>query len=63
MDFGDCVRIKSGVKDPEFNTYDMGGWQGRILSDIVGNGFIEIFFDSITLGQLPTEFIESGCDS
>ena len=26
---GDCVRVKAGVKDPDWGK-DIGGWQGRI---------------------------------
>lgn len=55
---GDSVRIKSGIKDPDFNT-EIGGWQGRII-DIVPEpeSFADIAWDSQTLQQMPTELLD-----
>jgi hypothetical protein len=55
---GDSVRIKPGIKDPDFNT-EIGGWQGRIV-DIVPEpeSFADIAWDSQTLQQMPTELLD-----
>ena len=66
---GDCVRIKPGVKDPDFGTA-MGDWQGRI-SNIDTNEnetlcVVSIQWDSITLKNMPVAMIgqceEQGLD-
>lgn len=60
---GDSVRVKSGIIDPDFKKYDMTNWQGRITAvDNDENDYIEIMWDSITLNQIPSEFIESSLD-
>jgi hypothetical protein len=64
MKIGDSVRVKKGILDPDFNQFDMSGWQGRI-KDIVPNNetnLIEIAWDSITLKQMPKEFIENSIE-
>src|SRR5215210_1931161 len=61
MKKGDSVKVKQGIVDPDLNQFDMSGWQGRI-TDIASNNesnLIEIAWDSITLKQLPKEFIEN----
>ncbi|MFO7883154.1 MAG: calcium-binding protein [Kosmotogaceae bacterium] len=63
MKIGDSVRVKSGIMDPEFEKYDMAGWQGRIVAiDTTEKEFIEIAWDSITLGLIPAEYIERSID-
>lgn len=63
MKIGDSVRVKSGIMDPEFEKYDMAGWQGRIVAiDATEKEFIEIAWDSITLGLIPAEYIERSID-
>ncbi len=63
MKIGDSVRVKSGIMDPEFEKYDMAGWQGRIAAiDTTEKEFIEIAWDSITLGMIPAEYIERSID-
>lgn len=56
---GDCVRVKAGIKDPDFGV-DIGGWQGRI-ANIDTNGdeiLVSIQWDSITLKKMPIAMIE-----
>lgn len=55
---GDSVRVKFGVKDPDFNT-EIGGWQGRIV-DIVSEpeNFADIAWDSQTLQKIPKELLD-----
>ena len=56
---GDCVRVKPGIKDPDFGT-EIGGWQGRISNiDASGNEMlVSIQWDSITLKNMPVAMIE-----
>lgn len=58
MKIGDSVIIIDGTFDPDFEKYDMSGWQGRIIEiyDIDGIDF-EIALDSITLKQVPRRYI------
>jgi hypothetical protein len=56
---GDSVRVKPGVKDPDFGTA-MGGWQGRISNiDTSGDDItVSIQWDSTTLKNMPAVMIE-----
>lgn len=59
---GDSVRVKPGVKDPDYEN-DMSGWQGRVTHIDTDEGkFIEIAWDSITLNQMPVELIETSIE-
>ena len=59
---GDSVRVKPGVKDPDYE-YDLSGWQGRVTHIDTDDGiYIEIAWDSVTLDQMPAEFIETCMD-
>jgi len=57
----DLVRVKPGVKDPDTERYDLGGWQGSITSieEIPGEEpIITIEWDSKTIEMMPAAFIE-----
>jgi len=58
---GDSVKVKKGIKDPDLNKYDMTDWQGRVQSFDKDDETSELLFliqwDSITLKQLPDEFV------
>jgi len=56
-DTGNSVVVKSGIKDPEFNT-DIGGFQGRI-SELCDVNLVCVDWDSITLNKLPASIISS----
>jgi|GEM_PF-589475 len=59
---GDSVRVKPGVKDPDYE-YDLSGWQGRITHIDKNDGiYIEIAWDSITLDQMSTEYIDTSME-
>src|SRR3982751_6252876 len=64
MKKGDSVKVKQGIVDPDLNKFDMSGWQGRIINISRENGteIIEIEWDSITLKQLPEEFIKDSLE-
>ena len=51
----DSVKIKEGVMCPDNDSLFIGGWQGRIfeIEEVIG-----IRWDSITLKQLPLEYIK-----
>jgi hypothetical protein len=56
---GACVRVKPGIKDPDFGT-ELDGWQGRISNiDTSGNEIlVSVQWDSITLKNMPVAMIE-----
>lgn len=59
----DSVKVKEGAMCPDNDSLCIGGWQGRIfeIEDVIG-----IRWDSITLKQLPEDYIrqseEEGLD-
>jgi hypothetical protein len=62
MKLGDSVIVKQGVKEPELEEFEIGGWQGRVVdidtkSDI-DNILITIEWDSQTLKQIPSNYIK-----
>ena len=54
---GDSVKVKEDIMCPDDDSVCIGGWQGRI-SAIEDDGIVEICWDSITLKQLPHEYIK-----
>jgi hypothetical protein len=52
---GDSVKVKKDVMCPDYESLCIGGWQGRIfdIDDVIG-----IRWDSVTLKQLPVEYIK-----
>ena len=63
MKKGDFVKVKKGVKEPEYQKSDMSGWTGVIV-DIYEpeNGdekTVEIQWDIDTIKKLPIEFIKT----
>lgn len=62
MKLGDSVIVKQGVKEPDLEEFEIGGWQGRVVdidtkSDM-DNILITIEWDSLTLKQIPSNYIE-----
>ena len=62
LKIGDSVKVKQGIKEPDSEDFEIGGWQGRVIdvekkSDDMGNIIITIEWDSLTLEQLPAKFI------
>jgi len=53
---GDSVKVREGIMCPDDDSVCIGGWQGRI-SDIEDDDIVEISWDSITLRQLPDEYV------
>lgn len=62
MKLGDNVIVKQGVKEPDLEDLEIDGWQGRVVeidtkSD-KDNILITIEWDSLTLRQIPSNYIE-----
>lgn len=59
---GDSVKVKQGAKEPDFEKFELGGWQGRVMEiDNTTNPdqtLVTIEWDSKTLKQIPTWYIE-----
>ena len=55
---GDSVRVKEGIMCPDDDSVCMGGWQGRIFEIEACDDIVGIRWDSITLKQLPREYIK-----
>ncbi len=61
LKINDSVKVKQGIKDPDSEKYDLGGWQGHIIEIHELGGelpIITVVWDSITLKAMPSEFIE-----
>jgi hypothetical protein len=59
LKIGDSVKVNKGQMDIMYETHDMSGWQGRIFNKFTDGGylFMEVEFDSITIKQMPEEYI------
>lgn len=62
LEIGDNVIVRQGIKAPDSEEVEIGGWQGRIIKvdkEISkDNILITIEWDSLTLEQLPSKFIQ-----
>ena len=54
LKIGDTVKVKNGTIDPELGM-DIGGWYGQIVEIV--NDLVIINLDSITLSNLPEQYI------
>jgi len=54
---GDSVKAKRGVMCPDDDSVSIAGWLGRVF-EVEDDGIIGIRWDSITLKQLPQEYIK-----
>ena len=59
MNIGDHIKVKDGIKDPDFPENELSGYTGSIKV-IKGNN-VEILWDKKTLNNMTEEFIER-CD-
>jgi hypothetical protein len=59
---GDSVIVNQGVKEPDFEEFELSGWKGRIIEiddkSNKDNILITIEWDSITLKLIPSDYIE-----
>ncbi len=57
----DTVKVKEGILEPDTEAFSIGGWQGRIIAIRESENestVIDIEWDSATLRNMPTHFIE-----
>jgi len=58
----ESVIVNNGVKEPNLGEFEIGGWQGRIIKidkkRDKGRILITIEWDSLTLKQIPSAYIE-----
>ena len=67
---GDNVTVNQGVEEPDFEKFELGGWQGRVTeidtTTMPDQILVTIEWDSKTLKQIPKWYIEQsetdGCD-
>lgn len=54
---GDSIMVKQGVKEPDFEKFELGGWLGRVTEiDSSSNPdhiLVTIEWDTETLKQIP----------
>lgn len=55
---GDSVKVKEGTMCPDDNSVRIAGWQGRVFEIEEDSKMVGIRWDSITLEQLPREYIK-----
>ncbi|MBN2648349.1 MAG: hypothetical protein JXR50_01260 [Prolixibacteraceae bacterium] len=62
LKIGDSVVVRQGVKEPDLEEFEIGGWQGRVVeidtNSDKDNVLITIEWDSLTLIQMPSDYIE-----
>lgn len=59
---GGAVRVKEGVRCPEYERLSLAGWQGRIVSSEEGEDgepLVGIGWDSATLAAMPAHYIRN----
>jgi hypothetical protein len=62
MKIGDSVIVRQGVREPDLEEFEINGWQGRVLeidaNSDKDNVLLTIEWDSLTLLQIPSDYIE-----
>jgi hypothetical protein len=62
LNIGDSVVVRQGAIDPDLEEFEIGGWQGRVIeidtNSDKNNVLITIEWDSLTLIQIPSDYIE-----
>lgn len=57
LQIGDVVKVRKGFVDPETKV-DMGDWYGRIIQFYPQEGTALIAFDSQTMQNMPSKYVE-----
>ena len=61
LKIGDSVVVNEGVKEPDLEEFELGGWQGRVVDidtkSAKPNILITIEWDSLTMNQIPSNYI------
>ncbi|MFH1615891.1 MAG: calcium-binding protein [Planctomycetota bacterium] len=55
---GNSVKVKEGIMCPDDDSVCISGWQGRVFEIEEDDNIVGIRWDSITLKQLPLEYIK-----
>ena len=60
---GDSVKVNKGVSIPDLEEFDFTDWQGRIINfiesdEVKGEYLLEVEWDSITLRNMPQDYIQ-----
>ena len=53
---GEYVKVKNGIKAPDFEYQKMDNWQGKIIG-IHEDNLIEIEWDALTLLETPEKYL------
>jgi ribosomal protein L24 len=54
---GDYVKVKDGIKDPDFEYQLMNGWQGKVVDVQKDHNLVVIKWDTKTLLNTPYEYL------
>lgn len=57
INLGDYVRVKNGVKSPDFDYQLMDGWQGKVTGIRKEDRLVEIEWDTKTLLETPYQYL------
>ena len=57
---GDYVRVKKGIRDPDYSKFVIGGFQGTIFSvdEYPDETLVGIKWDEETLSKMPKKIVE-----
>ena len=58
MKIGNSVKVKEGIKSPDYKDLIIGGWQGRVRE--IQDNIVTLSLDSITLASLSEAYIVDG---
>lgn len=58
LKIGDYVKVKQGIKAPDFEYQSMTNWQGKIIDIMKDEKLIEIEWDSETLLNTPEQYLK-----
>jgi hypothetical protein len=60
FEIGDAVRVKEGASHADVPTWDIGGWQGRIVDIHYSDpAMLVVEWDSVTLAEMPDASIDA----
>ena len=58
LKIGDHVKVKKGIKAPDFEYQMMDGWQGEVIDIQKEDGMVEIAWDAETLMNTPEKYLK-----
>jgi len=57
LKIGDFVKVKEGIKDPDFESQLMDNWQGKVIGIQTADNLVEIEWDVETLLSTPEKYL------